>query len=269
MPAVHVDARRAGPVAGRVGDRPHRRRLAGDERGEDLRLLLRRALRRERGDDDVGVDERARAAAAGRAPRPGSPRRARRCPTRCHHRGARARGWRTSPSCAASSEYRAGMVAAAVDELADARERERVGDEPLRRLAQQLLIRRQVEVHALLSARRSQAVEALGVLAEDERALVVGERLGGLLELGDEAGDLRVGVRVVGCPHDAVGADVLAVRGVREGLLVGVEADVALPLEDLRRQASSGTGSRTRRGGGRSARASARTSRPSPRGTPR
>ena len=52
----------------------------------------------------------------------------------------------------------------------------------------------------------------------------------------DDAGDLGVGVRVVGRPHDAVGTDVLAVRGVRERFLVGVEADVALALEDLGRR---------------------------------
>src|SRR5262245_13990158 len=74
----------------------------------------------------------------------------------------------------------------------------------------------------------SERVQPPGVVAVDESSLLVGEALGGFLELVHDAGDLGVGVRVVAGPDDAVGADVLAVGGVGEGLFVGVEADVAL-----------------------------------------
>src|SRR5581483_9374477 len=52
---------------------------------------------------------------------------------------------------------------------------------------------------------RSEAVEALGVGPEDELALRLAQRLRRLLELGHDARDLGVGVRVVRGPDDAVG----------------------------------------------------------------
>src|SRR5262245_25342830 len=42
---------------------------------------------------------------------------------------------------------------------------------------------------------RSEAVQPRRVLAEDERPLLLGEALGRLFELGDDAGDLGVGMR--------------------------------------------------------------------------
>ena len=68
----------------------------------------------------------------------------------------------------------------------------------------------------------------------DQALRLLGQRLHRFEQLLHDAGDLRVGVRVVRRPEDLVGAEVLG--GERERDLVGIEAHHALTREQLARQ---------------------------------
>src|SRR5437763_1970181 len=79
-----------------------------------------------------------------------------------------------------------------------------------------------------LCSNLGQAVDRPRVAAEDSGLVRRAERGDVLLELPDDA-DLSVDVREVGGPDELVGAEQL--RHVGRRLLIGLDRDVALPLE--------------------------------------
>ena len=63
-----------------------------------------------------------------------------------------------------------------------------------------------------MSTARLEVVEGDGVVGGDQSLLLVVEILDRLVQLVGDAGELRVGMRVVGRPDDAVGTDERRVR---------------------------------------------------------